>query len=289
MGKIIYTTDEVAKLLDVNKTTVKRWADKGKIHCERTPGQHRKFTVDNIMEFAVKNNYHLKRLQQEMVIRKDSVLMKRLAFENNGNYMLSVIISLSLKGQKHEIVTIFYNLYNESIPFTQIVCSIVFPVILKIERLLKIEKINEKGFVIAKNTIVNALVMFGGRIEMAKRHNTVVVIFSFEHSLNGELQILESKLEVEGYLVFNLGILNTWIIVNQMVESYSASTILCLVKQTHNQNKNSKDIISLEHVAEERDLLFLCGTVQTLVEMNLENAGKLFRSHRILVEDQFEV
>ncbi len=288
MQKTIYSTDEVAKMLNVNKTTVKRWTDEGKIQCERTPGHHRKFSTDNILEFAMKNNYQVERLQREMSIKKDSFTLKQLAFENNGNFLHSVILSLTLKGQKHEIVTIFHDLNVENISYTQIVRSFIFPIIMKIERLLLIEKVDEREFMIANKTIVNALVMFGSQIQMVKRRNSVVVIFSFDQSLKLDLMILESKLEVDGYLVFNLGIINSWNVVFNMIKSYSSFTILALVQQSHNQHIHIKDFMALERIADERDQLFLCGTIQKFIELDVENANKLYRPFHMKVEEQFE-
>ncbi|HKZ40768.1 MAG TPA: helix-turn-helix domain-containing protein, partial [Candidatus Hodarchaeales archaeon] len=54
-----YSTKEVAKLLRVNESTVRRWANSGKLKCFKTPGSHRKYTARQISEFLDKYQYEL--------------------------------------------------------------------------------------------------------------------------------------------------------------------------------------------------------------------------------------
>jgi len=51
VSKLLLNTEDVSRILNVSKTTIKRWTDDGKLRCIRTPGGHRKFTLSNIQEF----------------------------------------------------------------------------------------------------------------------------------------------------------------------------------------------------------------------------------------------
>jgi MerR family transcriptional regulator, light-induced transcriptional regulator len=51
----IYSTAELAKLLNVNESTIKRWSDSGDLACVKTRGGHRRFAVSTVMEFIRKN------------------------------------------------------------------------------------------------------------------------------------------------------------------------------------------------------------------------------------------
>lgn len=46
------TTSEVAQMLGVTETTVKRWGNDGLLRCVRTPGGHRKFLLRDVAAFA---------------------------------------------------------------------------------------------------------------------------------------------------------------------------------------------------------------------------------------------
>jgi excisionase family DNA binding protein len=51
--KTLYSTADIAHLLNVDASTVKRWADSGRLKCYRTVGGHRRFSMDQIQEFVV--------------------------------------------------------------------------------------------------------------------------------------------------------------------------------------------------------------------------------------------
>ena len=53
------STQEVAALISVTESTIKRWADEKRIPCYRTLGGHRKFLLKDILHFAEQNAYPL--------------------------------------------------------------------------------------------------------------------------------------------------------------------------------------------------------------------------------------
>lgn len=53
----LLTTREVAKLLGVGTTSIKRWADSGLLQCVKTPGGHRRFRRDVVEEFMAHNRH----------------------------------------------------------------------------------------------------------------------------------------------------------------------------------------------------------------------------------------
>lgn len=55
----VYTSAEVAKLLKVDPTSVINWSKKGLIECYKTPGGHRRFTVQAVIAFCEKKSYPL--------------------------------------------------------------------------------------------------------------------------------------------------------------------------------------------------------------------------------------
>jgi excisionase family DNA binding protein len=51
MKSTVLSTADVAGLLKVNESTVKRWTDKGTLRCFKTPGGHRKYHRADVAEF----------------------------------------------------------------------------------------------------------------------------------------------------------------------------------------------------------------------------------------------
>ena len=44
-------SNDVAKILGVNISTLKRWTENGTIECTKTIGGHRKFTMQNVRNY----------------------------------------------------------------------------------------------------------------------------------------------------------------------------------------------------------------------------------------------
>jgi excisionase family DNA binding protein len=49
-----YSTRDLAKLLGVDDSTVKRWADLGEIPCYKTLGGHRRFTPETVKDVTAR-------------------------------------------------------------------------------------------------------------------------------------------------------------------------------------------------------------------------------------------
>ena len=57
--KPVLSTRDLSRIFQVNESSVKRWADLGVLHCFRTPGGHRKFTVEEVLRFAREQKFVL--------------------------------------------------------------------------------------------------------------------------------------------------------------------------------------------------------------------------------------
>lgn len=53
----VYSTRELADLCSVNESTIKRWADSGRLTCIKTPGGHRKFKMQDVVIFLQQHGF----------------------------------------------------------------------------------------------------------------------------------------------------------------------------------------------------------------------------------------
>ena len=53
---MIYNSNQIAEIIGVNVSTIKRWTASGKLDCHQTAGGHRKFHLNHIRKFIKKNN-----------------------------------------------------------------------------------------------------------------------------------------------------------------------------------------------------------------------------------------
>ncbi len=114
---MIYNSYEVADLIGVNVSTVKRWADSGKIGCYKTKGGHRKFHLKHLREFIKSDKTSNVIINLSNLVGNNKKLIEAInesnaeilidysykALTNRGNYkFLSLMNSLLIKGYQYD-------------------------------------------------------------------------------------------------------------------------------------------------------------------------------------------
>ena len=56
------SSEEASSIIGVNVSTIKRWADRGKLDCVITAGGHRKFLMRHLASFLKENSKYRSRL-----------------------------------------------------------------------------------------------------------------------------------------------------------------------------------------------------------------------------------
>lgn len=116
---------EVASIMGVNVSTIKRWTDSGKLDCYQTVGGHRKFLLSHLKNFLkekinqkleVNIIQYLNKGEKELVQRIDRIDYKylrdylfQLGLQQSVDSFHDVINSLLIKGEPH------YRIYDELI------------------------------------------------------------------------------------------------------------------------------------------------------------------------------
>jgi excisionase family DNA binding protein len=66
-----FSTADIARMLSVDASTVKRWADSGRLPCYKTVGGHRRFTLIQVREFI--SSYHLEGIASSLFSQESGV------------------------------------------------------------------------------------------------------------------------------------------------------------------------------------------------------------------------
>lgn len=131
----ILSTQEVASLLSVTETTVKRWADDGKIRCSKTLGGHRKFSLRDIIQFAEKNSYTI---SGTLAPPMNSRQMEQLEFSvqtRNYGRISDVLLEELLQVDREGLTALFLYLAKHHIPFPSIIDEVIRPALVEIGHL----------------------------------------------------------------------------------------------------------------------------------------------------------
>tara|TARA_Y100001970_G_scaffold291094_1_gene427045 strand:- start:729 stop:1595 length:867 start_codon:yes stop_codon:yes gene_type:complete len=80
---MIYNSYQVADIIGVNVSTIKRWTDSGKLSCYQTAGGHRKFHVKHIKEFLKQKKYNSNDVSISKLIGTNKSLIDAVNTKNN--------------------------------------------------------------------------------------------------------------------------------------------------------------------------------------------------------------
>ncbi|KAB2926341.1 MAG: helix-turn-helix domain-containing protein [Bacteroidetes bacterium] len=206
MGEVLFNTNEVANMLQVDKSTVKRWTDEGKLKCFRTPGGHRKFRADDVYSFMSSFNYGVSTLQVLPQLASDEVIIKRIVQNKEFSVLSSVCFNAAIKGKKDEILTLFIETYRAGMSVAAAFDHILRPSLKKINDMHASNKISFTEYQLAHNALSSAVVQLQDSVQRSAKNNRVIVCASLEQERNDvESKALVTLFEIDGFTVLNLG------------------------------------------------------------------------------------
>ena len=198
---------EVAMIMGVHVSTVKRWTDAGKLPCYQTPGGHRKFILRHINEFLAKNKKKSKKVNiVELEGVKDRKLIQNI---DHGEYekLLPVFIKQALNADGNRLKTTLTGLYMKQYRLHEIYDALVMPVLESIGDMWANNDISVAEEHLASNTIRNAVYALGETLERKdykdNSYTLSLALSGDEHDL--PLIMTKQILEIKGIPVINCG------------------------------------------------------------------------------------
>ena len=152
---------EVAMIMGVHVSTVKRWTDTGKLPCYQTPGGHRKFILSHINEFLAMNKKKSKKVNVvELEGIKDRKLIQNI---DHGEYgkLLPGFLKQALNADGKRLKTTLMGLYIKQYILHEIYDALVMPVLKSIGDMWVNNDISIAEEHLATNTIRNAVHSLG--------------------------------------------------------------------------------------------------------------------------------
>ncbi len=206
MTELIFTTKDVANMLRVDKSTVKRWTDEGKLKCFRTPGGHRKFRAEDLSQFMAEYNYAVSPTDFSPRYSSDESIIRGMIAHKEFNVLDSVCFSGAIKGSKDELVKLFSEAYRNGMTLPAIFDEIFRPTIKKISNLQQSGKLQAAEKQLALTTLANSVVLLSDVVTRRAPNGIKAICAMVENDLDDlELKALIILLESQGAEVLNLG------------------------------------------------------------------------------------
>lgn len=198
-------TVQVADILGINVSTLKRWSDAGKIDCEKTAGGHRKFTVQHVREYFQKYGSVSTTLESSF---PDSSNRSTLRMVDNRQYknLAEEIAKSSMDNDYDEVLSIISTLFMVGIPTVDIFDYVVDTANIIVEKALDDDEITHLEAFASRKLITQAVETLDRRKNRVRNSNKTALCVNFENNLPDVGVVMSSIILSEnGYNVYNTG------------------------------------------------------------------------------------
>jgi len=242
---------EVAMIMGVHVSTVKRWTDAGKLPCYQTPGGHRKFILRHINEFLAKNKKKSKKVNiVELEGVKDRKLIQNI---DHGEYekLLPVFIKQALNADGNRLKTTLTGLYMKQYLLHDIYDALVMPVLESIGDMWANNDISVAEEHLASNTIRNAVHALGETLERKdykdKSYTLSLALSGDEHDL--PLIMTKQILEIKGIPVINCGRNTPANSIKRLLKKFQPDKIIVSLTYIENKKLAKQELDDLLKIA----------------------------------------
>jgi len=206
MSASMVSTKEVAGMLHVTETTVKRWSDENLIPCVRTAGGHRKFLLKDVTRFAESQGYTASGAQPPpMAAGKMERLQAGVVMQDYPK-IAGVLREVALESDREALQILLLYLSRQHIHLPVVLDDIIRPVFQDIGREWEQGELEISQEHAASQAMTEALVRTVADLHRKESNNKSAVCACVEGELHEiGLHGLAYSLECEGWNVLYLG------------------------------------------------------------------------------------
>jgi excisionase family DNA binding protein len=201
-----FSTQEVARMMSVTETTVKRWADEGKITCHKTLGGHRKFLLKDILAFAEQHAYPLMGGTVPSLSKRQSEILEFSVQTKNYHKISQLFYDEALQGDKQGLYELCCYLAKNRIAIATLADEVVRPAMVQIGERWREGKLEINQEHLASNALLEALIRLNLHLHRKAANGLSAVCACAEgdyHEIG--LRMLAYALETDGWSIHYLG------------------------------------------------------------------------------------
>ncbi len=206
-GKLqILNSDEAAQILGVNVSSIKRWTDSGDLGCQRTKGGHRRFSLDDLIQFSQKQ----KLLNSKSILfnlnKNINIDLIMAVFKKEFDYIIDYLFREAISGSQQNIQQILIQLYTTKTPLWQIYEEVLVPVLHLIGDKWKDNELFPIEEHVATQKIRDSVIRLQGLVRVEKRKAKSILLLNPADELHDiGLKMGEHIMEERGFQTYYSG------------------------------------------------------------------------------------
>ena len=198
-------SNDVAEILGINISTLKRWTENGTIGCSKTAGGHRKFTMQHVRDYYKAN----KNSDRNMGLGLERLEHKTIyEYINKSNYseLAKILADSSLESNEMSVNNIVNGAYMRGIKASSICDNIIEPGSMIVENALRQKYISHVEAFISRKLITRSVESLNQSKPNGSFNGKTALCVNFEDNLP-DLGVVMSEIVLRhnGYNVLNTG------------------------------------------------------------------------------------
>jgi excisionase family DNA binding protein len=260
MTQTAIPTREVATMLGVTETTVKRWADEGILPCVRTPGGHRKFRLTDIVRFAEENGLTVAGTAPPPMSAAQMEQLRAGVALKDHQRIAAVFKEEALQADREGLYELLLYLLKNSLSFPAIADEVIRPAMAEIGLLWEQGKLAVNQEHAATHAVLEALARMAPNLHRKPAKSVAIVCSGPEGELHDVgLRCLAYSLEAEGWQVRYIGT-NTPVADVVGVLRAERPALLCVsVTTVRRKRKLAADLNAIARTARSLGTTFIIG------------------------------
>ncbi len=204
----LLSTNEVANMLKVNESTVKRWTDKGSLRCIKTPGGHRKYKMKDVVQFMDTFSYDVTDLlvPAKEQMSKVNVSTDYAILTKDFKTLAELFYNTMLEGNRENTFQYLNLLYANRISQVEMFDNIVFPAFHRVGMKWLSGELRIEQEHLASNTALHAIFKLQDHITKKPKHGGIALCGCLEDEYH-EIGItcVNNVLDTNGWTTLYLG------------------------------------------------------------------------------------
>lgn len=198
-----YSSRELAEMLSVNESTIKRWSDTGYLECNRTKGGHRRFSLQSVIQFVHQHKIEVPEISMQVFTGRD---LKMNLVAGNTDVLVPRLKQAALAGNLTTSLDILRAGLTSKPHLLALYEDVVFSVLREIGDDWASHSITIDIEHLASQTIRDAIVRLQSSVHKEPSNDLTALLVCYEGQLHDiVLQCAASYLQSRGWRTYNLG------------------------------------------------------------------------------------
>ena len=255
-----YNSDEAAKILGVNVSTIKRWSTAGKLQCIRTAGGHRKFEMQHLVDFVEKN--------KESTIQVSAIKLDKASDSHLNEWILKAdylnlakfIETQAIKCNKSNILEVLKGLVLSKKPIYEIYDLLMTPVLHNLGALWAEGQLSVTEEHFASQTLKDAIIRMQGMMSPPEKKLGNVMAMNLSNEMHDiVLKMVDHILEHKGFKVLFSGQLTPQVYLDNIFSDYAPKRLYISSTYVENVNAYQKEFNDICAIAEKHSIKVYVG------------------------------